>query len=58
VLAILTAALFIVQAPGQDMPLGEQLALAGLEEGRLHEVLDKPDLVDRDMQRALAGAAA
>jgi aerobic C4-dicarboxylate transport protein len=127
-------ALFIVQASGQDMPLGEQLALAGLmiltskgaagitgaglvtltaslqafggqffsteaiavgialvvgidrvmsegraltnaignavatlvvakwqdelDEERLHEVLDKPDLVDRDMERALAGAAA
>jgi aerobic C4-dicarboxylate transport protein len=127
-------ALFIVQASGQDMALGEQLALAGLmiltskgaagitgaglvtltaslqafggqffsteaiavgialvvgidrvmsegraltnaignavatlvvakwqdelDEERLHEVLDKPDLVDRDMERALAGAAA
>jgi aerobic C4-dicarboxylate transport protein len=127
-------ALFIVQASGQDMPLGQQLALAGLmiltskgaagitgaglvtltaslqafggnffstdaiavgialivgidrvmsegraltnaigntvatlvvakwhgelDEERLHEVLDKPDLVERDLERALAGAAA
>jgi aerobic C4-dicarboxylate transport protein len=127
-------AMFIVQASGQSMPIGEQIALAGLmvltskgaagitgaglvtltaslqafggqffstdaiaigialvvgidrvmsegraltnaignsvatlvvaklqgelDEKRLHEVLDDPSLVDRDMERALAGAAA